>query len=89
MTDFDVDDLVWIGDREDKELAVVVLPAHRAPDTAPDDAPDLNGLCCVPIALVRIVSDGWMRWVKAGEMTAAEHPRDEDEAGPRIRETDD
>lgn len=72
MAEFEVDDLVWVG--EAKDLGVVVLAAGRAPDpgTVPRDLPDLNGLCCTPLALVRTVANGSIRWVRAADMAAAE-----------------
>ncbi|MEY9857870.1 hypothetical protein ABH935_003483 [Catenulispora sp. GAS73] len=72
MAEFEVDDLVWVG--EAKDLGVVVLAAGRAPDpgTVPRDLPDLNGLCCTPLALVRTIANGSIRWVRAADMAAAE-----------------
>ena len=70
MAEFEVDDLVLIG--EAGEPGVVVLAAGRAPDPdlVPENLPDLNGLCCTPIALVRTLSDGCFQWVRAADLIA-------------------
>ncbi|WP_194908408.1 hypothetical protein [Catenulispora rubra] len=72
MAEFEVDDLVRVGEAGD--LGVVVLAAGRAPDpaTVPGNLPDLNGLCCTPLALVRTIANGSIRWVRAVDMAAAE-----------------
>lgn len=74
---FEPGDVVRV--REEELLSVVVLPTHR-PCEVPDDAPDLGGLCCVPIALVRTpVNDehGVKRWVEISDLTRVE-PETED-----------
>ena len=75
MAEFEVDDVVVVG--EARDLSVVVLAAGRAPDpgTVPANLPDLNGLCCTPLALVRTIANGSVRWVRAADLAApdAEH----------------
>ena len=70
MTEFEVDDLVWVG--ETREPGIVVLAAGRppGPDAVSGSLPDVNGLCCTPLALVRTISDGRVSWVRAVDMAA-------------------
>lgn len=57
--------------REEPSLSVVVLPTHRGCDVS-EDAPDLGGSCCVPIALVQTPTGGGesvTRWAEISDLT--------------------
>lgn len=88
MAEFEVDDLVLVG--EAKDLGVVVLAAGRAPDpgTVPANLPDLNGLCCTPLALVRTIANGSVRWVRVADMAAAETGPDTESEAPTEAEAE-
>jgi hypothetical protein len=69
---FELDDVVRV--RCEPMLSVVVAPAHRRCEL-PEDVPDLNGVCCVPLALVRTPADdpkGLLRWVGPRDLARAE-----------------
>lgn len=66
---FEPGDVVRV--RDEPSLSAVILPTHRACEV-PEDVPDLGGLCCVPIALVRTPADdenGVKRWVEIRDLT--------------------
>lgn len=59
--------------RSEAALSVIAQPIGAPPTCDPAELPPLDGLCCVPIALVRPADDpqGHARWVEISDLTAA------------------
>lgn len=65
---YEQDDVVRV--RSEPMLSRVVAPAHRK-CVLPENVPDLSGVCCVPVALVRTPADdpdGPLRWVEPRDL---------------------
>jgi hypothetical protein len=59
--------------RDEEWLSLITQPTDGPPTCDPQTLPEMDGPCCVPVALVRPYGDpdGPLRWVQQSDLTHA------------------